>query len=95
MNDQHNDRAPLLSQEDASRSSAGPITSVHDRGQETPVVILASTSIYRKELLASLASAAAAPSAGGVGIPGNWIMPVMSIGQVAEIATMAVLLGAG
>ncbi|MCE9596180.1 MAG: nucleoside permease [Planctomycetes bacterium] len=26
-----------------------------------------------------------------VGIPGNWIMPVMSIGQVAEISTMAVL----
>ncbi len=29
--------------------------------------------------------------AGGVGIPGNWIMPVMSIGQVAEIVTMFVL----
>jgi hypothetical protein len=29
--------------------------------------------------------------AGGVGIPGNWIMPVMSVGQIAEIATMAVL----
>src|SRR6185436_6491858 len=29
--------------------------------------------------------------AGGVGIPGNWIMPVMSIGQIAEILTMAVL----
>jgi MFS family permease len=26
-----------------------------------------------------------------VGIPGNWIMPVMSIGQVAEILTMFVL----
>jgi len=26
-----------------------------------------------------------------VGIPGNWVMPVMSIGQIAEIATMAVL----
>jgi MFS family permease len=33
----------------------------------------------------------ASPAAGGVGIPGNWIMPVMSIGQVAEILTMAVL----
>jgi nucleoside transporter len=32
-----------------------------------------------------------APSAGGVGIPGNWIMPVMSIGQIAEILTMFVL----
>jgi nucleoside transporter len=32
-----------------------------------------------------------APAAGGVGIPGNWIMPVMSIGQVAEILTMSVL----
>src|SRR5262245_13074484 len=32
-----------------------------------------------------------AVSAGGVGIPGNWIMPVMSIGQIAEISTMAVL----
>jgi MFS family permease len=32
-----------------------------------------------------------AVSAGGVGIPGNWIMPVMSIGQVAEISTMAIL----
>ena len=32
-----------------------------------------------------------AASAGGVGIPGNWIMPVMSIGQVAEILTMLVL----
>src|SRR5947209_17196870 len=27
----------------------------------------------------------------GVGIPGNWVMPVMSIGQVAEIGTMAFL----
>jgi nucleoside transporter len=26
-----------------------------------------------------------------VGIPGNWITPVMSIGQIAEIATMALL----
>ena len=25
------------------------------------------------------------PAAGGVGIPGNWIMPVMSVGQIAEI----------
>ncbi len=30
---------------------------------------------------------------GGVGIPGNWIMPAMSIGQVAEILTMAILGG--
>ena len=30
-------------------------------------------------------------AAGGVGIPGNWIMPVMSIGQIAEILTMLVL----
>jgi MFS family permease len=30
-------------------------------------------------------------ASGGVGIPGNWIMPVMSIGQVAEILTMIVL----
>jgi nucleoside transporter len=29
--------------------------------------------------------------AGGVGIPGNWIMPVMSIGQVAEMLTMLIL----
>src|SRR4029077_6074030 len=29
--------------------------------------------------------------AGGVGIAGNWIMPVMSIGQIAEILTMFVL----
>ncbi len=29
--------------------------------------------------------------AGGVGIPGNWVMPIMSIGQVAEILTMIVL----
>jgi MFS family permease len=27
----------------------------------------------------------------GVGIPGNWVMPAMSIGQIAEIATMAFL----
>src|SRR5262245_61783707 len=33
----------------------------------------------------------AAKDAGGVGIPGNWIMPVMSIGQIAEILTMFVL----
>lgn len=26
-----------------------------------------------------------------VGIPGNWVMPVMSVGQIAEIATMAFL----
>ena len=29
--------------------------------------------------------------AGGVGIPGNWIMPIMSVGQIAEILTMSVL----
>jgi MFS family permease len=28
---------------------------------------------------------------GGVGIPGNWVMPVMSISQIAEIGTMAFL----
>jgi nucleoside transporter len=28
---------------------------------------------------------------GRVGIPGNWVMPVMSVGQFAEIGTMAVL----
>jgi hypothetical protein len=33
----------------------------------------------------------AARGAGGVGIPGNWIMPVMSLGQVSEILTMVVL----
>ena len=27
----------------------------------------------------------------GVKIPNNWVMPVMSIGQIAEIATMAIL----
>jgi nucleoside transporter len=32
-----------------------------------------------------------AQSAGGVGIQGNWIMPVMSIGQVMEMLTMFVL----
>ncbi|MCI0422045.1 MAG: MFS transporter [Acidobacteria bacterium] len=26
-----------------------------------------------------------------VGIPGNWVMPVMSIGQIAEIGTMSIL----
>ncbi|MCS7160135.1 MAG: MFS transporter, partial [Gemmatales bacterium] len=26
-----------------------------------------------------------------VGIPGNWVMPVMSVGQIAEILTMAIL----
>jgi hypothetical protein len=31
------------------------------------------------------------PEAGGVGIASNWITPVMSIGQVAEILTMVVL----
>jgi MFS family permease len=33
----------------------------------------------------------ARPEAGGVGIPGNWIMPVMSVGQVAEVLTMLAL----
>lgn len=33
----------------------------------------------------------AARDAGGVGIPGNWIMPVMSVGQIAEILTMFIL----
>ena len=33
----------------------------------------------------------AAKTAGGVGIPGNWIMPVMSLGQLAEMLTMFVL----
>jgi len=32
-----------------------------------------------------------ATEAGGVGVPGNWIMPIMSVGQIAEILTMAVL----
>jgi hypothetical protein len=32
-----------------------------------------------------------ARAVGGVGIPSNWIMPVMTIGQVAEILTMLVL----
>ncbi len=32
-----------------------------------------------------------AKDAGGVGIPSNWITPVMSIGQIAEILTMFVL----
>jgi MFS family permease len=30
-------------------------------------------------------------SSTAVGIPGNWVMPVMSIGQVAEILTMFIL----
>jgi MFS family permease len=30
-------------------------------------------------------------ASGGVGVPGNWIMPAMSIGQVAEILTMLIL----
>jgi nucleoside transporter len=33
----------------------------------------------------------AEPGAGGVGIPGNWIMPVMSLGQIAEMLTMVIL----
>jgi len=33
----------------------------------------------------------ATKAAGGVGVQGNWIMPIMSIGQVAEILTMFVL----
>ncbi|MCX6998107.1 MAG: MFS transporter, partial [Kiritimatiellaeota bacterium] len=32
-----------------------------------------------------------AAAKGGVGISGNWIMPVMSVGQVAEILTMLAL----
>jgi nucleoside transporter len=31
------------------------------------------------------------PENGGVGIPGNWIMPVMSLGQIAEMLTMLIL----
>jgi hypothetical protein len=34
---------------------------------------------------------ATAQAEGGPGVPGNWIMPVMSIGQVMEILTMFVL----
>jgi nucleoside transporter len=34
---------------------------------------------------------ATAKTAGGVGVQGNWIMPIMSIGQVMEILTMFVL----
>jgi MFS family permease len=30
-------------------------------------------------------------AAGGVGIAGNWIMPVMSVGQIAEMLTMFIL----
>jgi len=33
----------------------------------------------------------AATEKGGVGIPGNWVMPVMSVGQIAEILTMFIL----
>jgi MFS family permease len=32
-----------------------------------------------------------APDKFGVGIPGHWAMPVMSLGQVAEIGTLALL----
>lgn len=32
-----------------------------------------------------------AKNAGGVGIPGNWVMPVMSVGQITEILTMFIL----
>ena len=32
-----------------------------------------------------------ARAAGGVGISGNWIMPVMSLGQIAELLTMLIL----
>jgi MFS family permease len=32
-----------------------------------------------------------AHAAGGPGVPGNWIMPVMSIGQIMEILTMFIL----
>ncbi len=28
---------------------------------------------------------------GGVGIPGNWIMPIMSVGQISELLTMFIL----
>jgi nucleoside transporter len=34
---------------------------------------------------------AAAKENGGVGIAGNWVMPVMSLGQVAELLTMFIL----
>jgi len=34
---------------------------------------------------------AAKPETGGVGIAGNWIMPVMSLGQIAEMLTMLIL----
>ncbi len=34
---------------------------------------------------------AAAVDKGGVGIPGNWIMPAMSVGQIAELLTMLIL----
>jgi MFS family permease len=33
----------------------------------------------------------AAPAAHGVGIKGNWIMPVMSLGQISEMLTMIIL----
>ena len=33
----------------------------------------------------------ASTTAGGVGIPGNWVMPAMSVGQIAELLTMLVL----
>jgi MFS family permease len=31
------------------------------------------------------------PSGGGVGIKGNWVMPIMSLGQIAELLTMFIL----
>jgi MFS family permease len=34
---------------------------------------------------------AAKATAGGVGIPGNWIMPIMSVGQISEMLTMFIL----
>ncbi len=34
---------------------------------------------------------ALAQDQGGVGIPGNWVTPIMSIGQIAEILTMFIL----
>jgi MFS family permease len=34
---------------------------------------------------------AAKAAAGGVGVPGNWIMPIMSVGQISEMLTMFIL----
>ena len=55
------------------------------------IVTLVDASVHNAYFTWAFPFLGAPTSAGGAGIAGNWIMPVMSVGQIAELLTMFIL----